>query len=294
MEVSVIEQIIRGKLEKVGLQVDDILITENEKHRSGNDAVFHIRKMHGGLYKSIGYLKMNVNTGDIAGIAETLTSLDRLIPESQFQDFFSQLKAEEAVLRKHYAKSARRLELFYAENVKTFSNLLFPEDYINRTLRSQVQKTVKPRHELSFTKDAITLSKEHAQEITERLDLPLEDQTKKTIRNLASYSAKANDRKKILEEDVNNATDFLRAIYGLALQWFSDPYDEYFVLTDEEISKLTLAKVFYQWYAFKRLPSRYQTPKLLILLLIQNACIHYALDNSPKNLEEFRQLQSGK
>lgn len=228
METKAITQVIEQKLDKEGVLIDDVLITEMEKHRVGNNTYFDVRKLHGGLYKSLGMWKINIYTGEILGIAPSGNSLDKLLSFEEYKPSLKKLKVEEELIRESSNTPKKILERFSAEKVDSLFKLLNPKNYIRIHLNSIVQKAIKPRNRLEFSDEALHLHKNEGAEISEKLGFGSPGEITKTILDLAEYSAFSNNRDKITGEDVQNASSFAKAILGLAIEFFSDEKDPYF------------------------------------------------------------------
>lgn len=288
MKEKQIYQIILGNLEKVGLSSDDILISELSSEREGNYSFFHVRKLHGGLYSSLGYWRMNLNTGEISGIAKNLSSLNKLSSVQEYHKEFENIRALETVFRTYYDRPAKMIERYSAENITSIGQLLSPINYLRKTLQSLVQKAIKPRHTPLYEKEYIGLPEQYSTLLCDDFDLKFYDEITTILRDLSSYSTKAKKSEKIVKEDIDDAYNFLKAFLIIIKQWFLDLVRSDVLLSDDEYNNIKLISAFTQWRAYRRLPPRYKTPKILFTLLVQNACIHYAMDNFPEKIEDAK------
>lgn len=284
-----ISQIIRGRLEKEELNPDDVLITEIEEERVGPKSFFDVRILHGSLWQSLGIWKININTGQIIGIGQKPNFTENLVSYDAKKHFFRKLKAQEDVLREtHFEPVSRILNRFSADQVKTTYDLLKPNNYIRKAFSTIVQREIRLSKMPSLHKEALSKYEQKSSEISEKLTDPVFSEMKTIILDLSAYSALLNERRDVTADDISNASEFLRIFIGFTLDLFADPKHEFFSIRERDIIKPNLFPAFSSWPPFRKLPRRYRTTEILVLLMIEFALHRFAIDNYHMDIEVYK------
>jgi len=276
-------QIIRGKLERVGVRYDEIEVLEEEDLRESYISTFNVRVSYGGYQRSLGLWRINIMEGRILGIAESRDSLARLQSFEQYESRLSYFKDEEKILRKvFYGPLARMVNRFSVENVQSSEQLLYPTNYIRKAVNSSIHKTVKTLFGIEMSQGALEALKERLIALRRVFSDREMNEAEQTIHRLAFYCAVFREASEILEVDVFEAARFYETLLHASRRRFQ-PSGR---VGRVELADSPLYEAFYNWRPFSRLQGRLKTPESLVSLLIDLARIQYVLDEFPSKLDE--------
>jgi hypothetical protein len=282
-------QIILGRLEKEGLETDNVEVFQDTAMPKGLEAFFHVTTMSSGYVHDLGYWKVNLGNGKIVGVA--LEKDSEMLTFEEFKD----RRLRRVTLEEEVSRRTRDDSIFRAME-KIEARIITTGDQLVPLLRDVIRDIL--RNWLPVLPSADRM-KEGIEYVIEREIRELQDSLRlmpsmaRTVgslqpflRDLSFYAAGARHHEEVDNSDSDQGSEFLKGLLNVLLEQYAGGRIAVALTNMEDLSNNVLFQAFGEWEYFARLPMVLQTPTNLMRQLLKMTRALYVAENFPDQLTD--------